>query len=185
MRVIAGSARGRRLATFSGSSVRPTPDRVREALFSMLQSRLGSFSELRVLDLFAGTGALAIEALSRGAASATLVEQAPSATKTIHDNLSLCRVDERAELLTKDAWKVLPMLDASNPFDLIFIDPPYHEGLAERALVEIAKLGLLAPDGILCVETATGEDLSETAGSLQRCDHRRYGTVMISLYSNL
>lgn len=185
MRVIAGSARGRRLATFSGSSIRPTPDRVREALFSMLQSRMGSFNELRVLDLFAGTGALAIEALSRGAASATLVEQAPDAAKTIHDNLNLCRVNERAVLLNSDAWRVLPTLEARHPFDLIFVDPPYHMGLAERAVLEIAKLGLLATDGILCVETSTGEVLTEAAGRLQRCDYRRYGSVMISLYSNL
>ena len=184
MRVIAGSARGRRLASFSGFSVRPTPSRVREALFSMLLSRLGSFDGLKVLDLFAGSGALAIEALSRGAASACLVEQDKAAVKVVRDNLALCRLTDRADVLVGDVWKILPSLVAAAPFDIIFLDPPYNRGMAARAIAEVAALGLLAPDGIQSAETAAGETLPEAAGGLRRCDHRRYGTVMISLYSN-
>lgn len=184
MRVIAGSARGRRLAAFGGTSVRPTPDRVREALFSILQSRLGSFQGLQVLDLFAGSGALAIEALSRGAAAACLVEQAADASRIIRENLALCRLVDRAELQARDVWTALPTLGTAGPYDLIFLDPPYSKGLAERAVTEVAALDLLAPDGILCAETAADEILPDQAGRLQRCDHRRYGTVMISLYSH-
>ncbi len=184
MRVIAGSARGRRLATFRGTTVRPTPDRVREALFSMLLSRLGSFQGLRVLDLFAGSGALAIEALSRGAASATLVEQAAAAAQTIRDNLTLCRLTDRAEVMVRDAWQALPALAKGGPFDLIFLDPPYNKGLAARAVQVIAAHDLLAADGILSTETAGEEELPESAGRLQRRDHRRYGSIMISLYTH-
>ncbi len=108
MRVIAGTSRGRRLTEFAGLKVRPTPDRVREALFSILQSKLGNFSGLRVLDLFAGSGALAIEALSRGASSACLVEKDRTAEKVIRKNLALCKLEEKTTLLIRDALGCLP-----------------------------------------------------------------------------
>lgn len=184
MRVIAGSCRGRRLAAFKGHDVRPTPDRIREALFSILQSKLGSFSELRVLDLFAGSGALAIEALSRGAASACLVEKASAAAKVIHENLDNCQLSSQAELIVRDAWQTLLGFSAES-FDLLFIDPPYGQGLAERALIEVDRLNLLTVDGIIYAETEAGETLPESIGNLKRIDQRRYGTIMISFYSNL
>ncbi|MDH3998934.1 MAG: 16S rRNA (guanine(966)-N(2))-methyltransferase RsmD [Desulfuromonadales bacterium] len=182
MRIIAGSARGRRLATLKDNSVRPTPDRVREALFSMLQSRLGGFNGLRILDLFAGSGALAIEALSRGAASATLIEKNTATMQVIRDNLKLCRLEDNATLLCGDAWRYLPTLPKSQPFDLIFLDPPYNKGMAARALTELAQTGLLAADGIICVETASDEVLPEQVDSLEQSVQRRYGTVTIALY---
>lgn len=182
MRVIAGTSRGRRLATFEGREVRPTPDRVREALFSILLSKLGSFNGLRVLDLFAGSGALAIEALSRGAASACLVEKTHATAPIIHENLSRCHLSDRARLIIKDAWQALPGL-VPDSFDLVFLDPPYAQSLAEHALVEIDRLALLADGGIICAETGADEILPETVGQLQRIDLRRYGTIMISFYS--
>ncbi len=181
MRVISGSCRGRRLTTFKGRNVRPTPDRVREALFSILQSKLGSFANLKVLDLFAGSGALAIEALSRGAASACLVEKTTTSEKIIRENLDRCQLSQRAELVIRDAWQALHGFSARS-FDLVFIDPPYGQGFAERALVEIEKLGLLSENGILCAETGTGETLPQAIGRLQRVDQRRYGTIMINFY---
>jgi 16S rRNA (guanine966-N2)-methyltransferase len=184
MRVITGTSRGKRLTAFKGSDVRPTPDRVREALFSILQSKLGAFTDLRVLDLFAGSGALAIEALSRGAASACLVEKSPAAEKIILENLELCRLTVRATLICKDAWQVLQNF-AAKSFDLIFLDPPYRQGLAERALIETDRLELLSDHGVLCVETGADEILPDTIGRLHRVDQRRYGTTLISLYSYL
>ncbi|MGK2905919.1 MAG: 16S rRNA (guanine(966)-N(2))-methyltransferase RsmD [Desulfuromonadales bacterium] len=182
MRVIAGASRGRRLAEFKGRDVRPTPDRVREALFSILQSKLGKFADLKVLDLFAGSGALAIEALSRGASSACLVEKAAAAEQVIRENLNRCHFSAKARLIIHDAWNVLPDFTPGS-FDLIFIDPPYGQELAERALVEVNKLELLSKDGILCAETGADEILPESVGQLHRIDQRRYGTTMLSFYS--
>ena len=182
MRVIAGTSRVRRLSAFAGSDVRPTPDRVREALFSILQSKLGSFAGIRVLDLFAGSGALAIEALSRGADSACLVEQAAESVNLIRENLERCRIGSMANLIKGDAWHVLPTFSAGS-FDLVFVDPPYGQGLAGRALVEAESLKLLSADGILCAETGSGESLPETVGQLHRIDQRRYGSIMLNFYS--
>jgi 16S rRNA (guanine966-N2)-methyltransferase len=181
MRVIAGTSRGRRLTMFEGRDVRPTPDRVREALFSILQSKLGSFSGIKVLDLFAGSGALAIEALSRGAASACLVEKDRTAELVIRKNLSLCKLEENTTLHIKDALRCLHEFTAGS-FDLIFLDPPYSQGLAEQALLEIESQGLLSDDGIICAETGAKEVLPESVGNLQRIDQRRYGTIMINFY---
>jgi 16S rRNA (guanine(966)-N(2))-methyltransferase RsmD len=183
MRVIAGASRGRRLALFEGHDVRPTPDRVREALFSILQSKLGSFSNLIVLDLFAGSGALAIEALSRGATSACLVDKAPASGKIIRENLDRCQLSDKAKVIIGNALQTLPQL-SSGSFDLIFLDPPYGLGLAEQALARIDSLGLLNEDGIICVETGTKESLPKSIGQLQRMDQRRYGSIMINFYSN-
>lgn len=182
MRVIAGTSRGRRLAELKGFNVRPTPDRVREALFSILQSRLGTFQDLAVLDLFAGSGALAIEALSRGARSACLVEADRATAKMIQENLERCRMLDRAEIVKSDAAVALQRFPEA-AFDLIFLDPPYHKGLAEQALNQIAASQLLTDDGILCAETGADEVLPDAVGMLVRFDQRRYGTIMIHFYS--
>ena len=183
MRVIAGTSRGRRLTLFEGRDVRPTPDRVREALFSILQSKLGSFSGIKVLDLFAGSGALAIEALSRGAASACLVEKDRMAEFVIRENLSLCKLEDKTTLLIKDALRCLHEFTAGS-FDLIFLDPPYSQGLAKQALLETESQGILSNDGILCAETGAKEVLPESVGNLQRIDQRLYGTIMINFYTH-
>jgi len=182
MRVIAGTSRGRRLATFEGRNVRPTPDRVREALFSILLSKMGSFAGIRVLDLFAGSGALAIEALSRGAAFACLVDKAPGSLKVIRENLERCQLTKRARVLAGDAWQVLQGF-AAGSFDLVFIDPPYGQGLAERAVIEAGRLKFLSDNGILCVESALKDPLPESSGQLHCIDRRCYGSIMINFYS--
>jgi 16S rRNA (guanine(966)-N(2))-methyltransferase RsmD len=181
MRVIAGVSRGRRLSELKGHDVRPTPDRVREALFSILLSKLGSLNDLVILDLFAGSGALAIEALSRGAAHACLVEKNPDALKAARDNLERCSFTNQSEVIAGDAFSILPNL--KKPFDLIFLDPPYNKGLAVRAATEIESSGLLSNEGILCVETGVDENLPKIIGNFIRLDQRRYGSVMIQFYS--
>ena len=181
MRVIAGSSRGRRLAEFKGRNIRPTPDRVREALFSILQSKLGNFDNLKVLDLFAGSGALAIESLSRGAAFACLVEKDTASIQVIRENLERCGMNAKAEVINNDTLAALKNFQTS--FDLVFLDPPYHKGLVEPALTMIADSGLLAEQGVLCVETGGDETLPDTVGTLVRIDQRRYGSVVIHFYS--
>lgn len=181
MRVISGTARGRRLSTFKGRDVRPTPDRVREALFSILQSRIGTFSGTTVLDLFAGSGAMAIEALSRGAETACLVEKAHASAQIIRDNLKLCKFEDRTQLVINDAVKALAAFDPGS-FDIIFLDPPYGRGLADAAIHEVARLQLLKEAGILCAETGAKEPLEDTYDNLRKIEQRRYGSVMVSLY---
>lgn len=182
MRIIAGAARGRRLASLKGLQTRPTADRVREAMFSLLFSRMGSFADKTVLDMFAGSGALALEALSRGAARAWLVEKSANALQTIEKNLLSCRYSDHAEIIRRDLWRVLPALQAAGPFDLVFSDPPYGEGLAERALQAIVSHGLLTPGGLACIETGADEVLPDHLETLVRVERRRYGSTALHLY---
>jgi 16S rRNA (guanine966-N2)-methyltransferase len=146
MRIIAGKWRGRTLEAPPGRATRPTADRVRETLFSMLASRLGSFEDLRVADLFAGSGALGLEALSRGAASATFVESDPAAAAVIRRNAEKLPV----ELLSASALA----LPRSEPFDLIFADPPYEKGAGTAVVESVLESGWLAPGGWMSVETS-------------------------------
>jgi len=153
MRIIAGEWRGRTIEAPPGQSTRPTADRVRETLFSMLASRLGSFEELRVADLFAGSGALGFEALSRGASHATFIERDPKAAAAIKRNAERLRVPDRTQILPGSALA----LPKAEPFDLIFADPPYAAGSGSAVVQAIAKAGWLAPGGWLSVEIARGD----------------------------
>lgn len=181
MRISGGTARGKLLATLSGLDIRPTPDKVRQALFNILRSRFGSLEELRVLDLFAGSGALAIEALSRGAKEAVLVDQGKQAASLIPKNLQDCRVADRARFLQRDVLAALPQLPG--PFDIIFLDPPYGQGLQQKTLTRIAEISLLAAGGVVCAESARNEELPENAGLLQRETTRFYGSTALHFYS--
>ncbi len=155
MRVIAGQWRGRKLVAPPGAATRPTADRTRETLFSMLVSRLGSFEELKVADLFAGSGALGIEALSRGAAIATFVEQDRAAVKAIEANLAALGGSGRAVIRAASALKLPP----GERFDLIFADPPYADGAGQAVIAAVAAAGWLAPGGWLTIETTRGATL--------------------------
>lgn len=174
MRIISGQARGRRLTTLPGENTRPTLDRTREALFNILQTRV---YDTRVLDLFAGSGALALEALSRGAESAVLCDRSPEACKVIEQNIDAVRVRERAVLMCCDAEQALGRL-AGKKFDLIFLDPPYRMGLIDRALVGIVQYDLLENDGWITAETALDEGFNVPEG-LKIKDTRRYGKSLL------
>jgi 16S rRNA (guanine966-N2)-methyltransferase len=150
MRIIAGEWRGRRLQAPPGVETRPTADRVRETLFSMLASRLGSFESLRVADLFAGSGALGLEALSRGAAHATFVENDAQAAAAIKANASALGALDRVHVLGGSALA----LPRSEPFDLVFADPPYAPGSGTAAVRAVAAANWLAPGGWMAIETA-------------------------------
>jgi 16S rRNA (guanine966-N2)-methyltransferase len=153
LRIIAGRFRGRSLDAPAGIATRPTADRVREALFSMLASRIGSFEGLRVADLYAGSGALGFEALSRGARQATFVETDRNAAAAIRSNAARLGVTEQVRLLGGSALA----LPASEPFDLIFADPPYALGSGTAVVKAVIEAGWLAPGGWMSVETQRGE----------------------------
>ncbi|APR53498.1 16S rRNA (guanine(966)-N(2))-methyltransferase RsmD [Sphingomonas koreensis] len=158
MRIIAGQWRGRPLAAPKGDATRPTADRTREALFSMLASRVGSFEDLAVADLFAGSGALGFEALSRGAASCLFVEQDRAALDALRANAE--KLGVRADIR---ATSVLALGPAPKPLDVILMDPPYGTGAGSVALDKLARLGWTGPATWISIETAKNEAI-EVAG---------------------
>jgi 16S rRNA (guanine966-N2)-methyltransferase len=179
LRIIGGRLKGRRLAGVRGQ-IRPTADRVREAIFNILGADV---EDCQVLDLFAGTGALGIEALSRGARNAVFVENHKSALHVLQRNLSKCGVTEASRILPLPAGKALPRLAAAGEhFSLIFLDPPYGYGIPEAMLVLLAQKNLVAPNGQIIVEHSRGEELAADYQHLVRQDQRRYGTTLISFY---
>lgn len=184
MRIISGTVRGKRLATFDGTDVRPTADRVREALFSILVSKLGTLTGLQVLDLFSGTGALALEALSRGAASALLIDQDPKSLAIARQNITACRMEQTAKAVRGVLPGSLDLLPGES-FDLIFIDPPYAKGLIPPLLSRIAALELLSENGMVVTECGRGEQLADELSDLRRIDQRHYGATTISFYERI
>ena len=157
MRIIAGEWRGRKLVAPKGDSTRPTADRTRETLFNMLASRLGSFEGLSVLDLFAGSGALGIEALSRGAAHCLFVEQDADAVKSIRANIDSLDARTRAQAQQGSVMNLGP---AKAPHDLILLDPPYETGAGQVALDRMARLGWIGPATWIALETRKDEDIA-------------------------
>ena len=166
MRIISGQWRGRALVAPPGEATRPTADRVREALFSMLTSRLGSFEGLRVLDGFAGTGALGLEALSRGAAHATFVERDATALVALKRNIAA--LNASADVLSTPIESLGP---ARTACDLILLDPPYGEGLGAVALTRLAAQGWIAPHALISVETGRKDVLESPYEILAVRDH--------------
>ena len=182
MRIIAGEWRGRPLDAPSGQATRPTSDRVRETLFSMLASRLGSFEDLRVADLFAGSGALGFEALSRGAASATFVENDANAIAAIRRNAET--LGASVEIIGGSALA----LPRTQPFDLIFADPPYSPGSGSAAVKAVVEAGWLAAGGWMSVETDrtdTVDPLSLTIEATRDVGRARLSLLRLSSPSPL
>ncbi|WP_282119600.1 16S rRNA (guanine(966)-N(2))-methyltransferase RsmD [Ruegeria atlantica] len=179
MRIIAGEFRGRALASVgkgdAGAHLRPTTDRVRESLFNVLSHQI-DFDGLRVLDLFAGTGALGLEALSRGAAHVTFVDDGRVAQGLIRKNIDLTHSKDRTDLIRRDATRLGD--NTGTPCDLIFLDPPYGKSLGQKALATVTQGGWLAKDALIVweenapMEAPEGFDLHNT---------RKYGDTHISL----
>ena len=155
MRIITGEWRGRKLVTPAGDTTRPTADRTRETLFAMLASRLGGFEGLRVADLFAGSGALGLEALSRGAAHALFVEQDAAAIRAIRANIAHLHAQPRCDVR---AGSVLALGPAKAPLDVILLDPPYGSGAGAVALDRLARLGWVGEATWVALETAHDEE---------------------------
>jgi 16S rRNA (guanine(966)-N(2))-methyltransferase RsmD len=177
LRVIGGALGGRNLKGPPRSGVRPTTDRVREALFGILGSDVEG---ARVLDLYSGTGALGIEALSRGAEHCDFVEADAKACDVVRENLSRTALLDRARLYPLTVAKALPRLQG--PYDLVVADPPYEYDRAESELTEVVARGLLAPDGTLAVEHSQRRLWPETLGGRRQLTSRRYGDTRVTLY---
>ena len=163
MRVIAGSAKGMPLKTVSGMETRPTTDRIKETLFNMLQSYI---CDCRFLDLFSGSGAIGIEALSRGAVSCVLIEKNKKAANCILENLKFTRLKDKAEVMNQDVFTALSMLEGTEPFDCIFMDPPYDKGLEKDVLYAFRDASFIGEDTLIIVEASlnTDFDWAEDAG---------------------
>ena len=183
MRVISGIAKGRRLKSFKGQAVRPTADRVKESLFNILPRDLSGY---RVLDLFAGTGNLTLEALSRGAGEACLIEQSQRAAKLIRENLLALELSQHAHVRIMPVPRAISSLAArAKEFDLIFVDPPYEKGWVDRVLGAIALGALLAEKGILVLEHNTRENTQKRYGRLGVRDQRCYGDTLLTFFENV
>jgi 16S rRNA (guanine966-N2)-methyltransferase len=185
VRIIAGEFRGRRLISPRGRSIRPTADRVREAIFNIISMHLAG---ARVLDLYAGTGALGLEALSRGAAAAVFVDQNAAAVRLIHENVRLCGVQDRTRVIHQPISQALKILAArrggTQLFDVVFLDPPYGKGLIQAVLIELAQLGIAAPECLIIAEHHESEGLPMTGGGWLKFRERQYGETVVSLLTN-
>jgi 16S rRNA (guanine(966)-N(2))-methyltransferase RsmD len=177
VRIVAGSLGGRVLRAPPGAATRPTSEKVREALFAILPDVTGA----HVLDLFAGSGALGLEALSRGAAHATFVDSARPALAAVRHNLEALGVGDRATVLAGDAVALARRHPPAAPWQIVFVDPPYASDLAERS-VEAIPAAHLAQDAVIVIEHDRRNTPPEAIGSLLRTDQRRYGDTLISFY---
>lgn len=177
MRVITGSARGRKLKALPGLDTRPTTDQVKESIFNILQFDIEG---RRVLDLFAGTGQLGIEALSRGAAFCDFVDQSPAALKTVRENAGICGFEARSAFHGQDFTAFLTQ--ARTKYDLIFLDPPYASDCLKQALALIAGIDILSENGIIICESTVEKVLPDLTRPYEKGWEYRYGKTKLTLY---
>ena len=178
MRIISGQFKGRKLKTLEGMNTRPTADRVKESLFNILGTKV---YDAKVLDLFAGSGSLGLESLSRGATSCVFVDSSKEAINIVKENVKVCRQEENSRFINKDYIEAINLLN--DKFDIIFVDPPYSKGI-ELLVLEKAR-DILAKDGILIVETDQGDMPPDETNGLLKYDSRKYGRTIISFYTYL
>jgi 16S rRNA (guanine966-N2)-methyltransferase len=180
LRVVAGIVKGHKLKTVKGMKTRPTSDMVKEALFNIIA---GYVKEAEVLDIFAGTGSLGIEALSRGAKSAVFIDTDREAISVIRQNLESTRLANKAEIIKGDAFSVLDRLgSAQRKFDIILLDPPYHKNFVNETLKIVQKHGIIKPDGIIAVERDEHDSVNEAFGTLKLVRDQKYGGTVLSFY---
>ena len=186
MRIVAGDLRGRPIRTPPGADTRPTSDRAREAIFNILTHAPWSpgLEGRRVIDLFAGSGAMGLEVLSRGAVSCLFVERAEPALATIRANLDAFALTARARLLRQDATRLGRRIDEEPPFDFAFLDPPYAKGLGETALMALHAGGWLTDGAVIVLERGADEGELSLPG-FKLLDQRRYGAASVSFLTRL
>ena len=178
MRVIAGRLRGRKIKAPRGLATRPVLAKVREALFTIL----GDVEGLRVLDLYAGTGAIGIEALSRGAETVVFVESGAEQCRVIRENLA--SVGQEADIVRSDVLRALKKIKSKGMiFDLVFADPPYEKGLSKRTILAVVEGGLLSESGVIAVTVRHSEGLPDNAGTCEKVTDRRYGDTRLVIYN--
>lgn len=181
MRITGGHAKGRRLTPLKGLRIRPSSDKVREAIFNLVGQDI---TGLNVLDLFSGTGSLGIEALSRGASWALFIDNSLQAMTLIKKNLSLCHYDRVGTVLKKDLRRGLPLRHGlmEKKFGLVFIDPPYGKGLIPPILSELSEKNTLAPSSIVIAETSKSDTLPDSFGKLHFMNAKTYGETRLNIY---
>jgi 16S rRNA (guanine966-N2)-methyltransferase len=180
VRVIGGALRGKKLCPIRGLKIRPTADYVRESIFNILA---GGMEDLFVLDLFAGTGSLGIEALSRGAAAAVFIDKDPQAIKVLTRNIRACSLEGRSTILKRDILRGLSFLKSiDHAFDLVFIDPPYDKGFVERTIRLLDRAASISDAVSMVIEHSRREVLPEKVERFVLSDQRHYGKTLVSFY---
>ena len=181
LRIISGSLRGKKLHTLRGMKVRPTADRLRESIFNILSARIHNAV---VLDLFAGTGAFGIEAISRGAEYAVFIDNSRKALSVIARNIDACAFSNRTKIIKWDIERNLNCIKSFNPaFNFVFIDPPYNQSKINPSLLNLFKSGSLAAGACVVLEHAAAEPLHADLGAFEIDDQRRYGKTLVSFLS--
>jgi len=179
MRVITGTAKGRKLASVPGQSTRPITDRVKEALFNILAQDV---ADARVLDLFAGTGSVGIEALSRGAREVWFVDREWQAVRTIKANLEATGLAARARVVRQDAFRLLRQVAGREAFDIVYVAPPQYQGLWAKALAALDDADVLAPGALVVAQIHPKEYAELPLARLRLIDRRRYGSTELCFY---
>jgi len=177
MRIITGDFKGRKLETPQGFDIRPTTDKVKEAIFNLLMNDI--YGKV-CCDLFAGTGSLGLEALSRGAAKCYFGDSARTSINLVKLNISKCKAEDRSIVIPGDYQKVLGRINEK--VNIFFLDPPYKAGLYEKCLMQIDSLDLLASQGIILAEHGVRDLMPENVGRLMKVRERKYGKTMVSIY---
>jgi 16S rRNA (guanine(966)-N(2))-methyltransferase RsmD len=184
LRIISGTAKGRKLHTPSNSRIRPTSDRAKEALFNILASHCGTLAGFRILDIFAGTGNLGIEALSRGASQVVFIDNHNESVALIKKNLVLTGFNKNANIINLEALSALNSLEKSSlSFQIIFLDPPYQVGLTEKILKHLSSSSLIDSNSIIVAEFSVKEKIPLVYNELREFDRRVYGDTALSFLS--
>lgn len=178
MRIISGKYGGQYLVSFKADHIRPTTDRVKESLFNILKNEIEG---ARVLDLFCGTGNLGIEALSRGAAEVLFVDLHPKSLSILKQNIEKLQVDEPHRILRKDVLSFLGSYK-EDPYDLVFIDPPFTEAIAHDVMERVASSKIFKPGTLIAIESGRREKIEDDYGTLYRYNHREFGDKYLSLF---
>ena len=183
MRIVAGRYRGRRLWAPRGRRIRPTADRLRETIFNIIGSDIRG---QKIVDIFAGTGAMGIEALSRGADQAVFIDKYPAALECVRANIEPLEISHQWEIIRWDAGQNLRCLAAyARRFDCAFLDPPYNQGLAARSLAHLAACGAMTDGGLIVLEHAHTESIDPAPDQLTLWDQRRYGKTLVTFLRSM
>lgn len=183
MRIVGGKFRGGKLLTFRGNAIRPTADKVRESVFNIIRAHV---SDSFVLDLFAGTGALGIEALSRGAAHAVFVDSSSNAVSLVARNIKKFSLESQSKIFRRDITKNLNSIRLSDRrFNLVFMDPPYDKGLIGRTLSNLHQFRLLDKEAIVVAEHSPSENTCADTQHFTVKDTRRYGKTLVSFLAHM